>query len=322
MKVISVIVPIYNAQEHLSDCIDSLLNQTLNDELYEIILLNDGSIDQSAKICEKYAKKNENVIFIDKNNEGVSITRNRGIKIAKGDFVTFVDNDDLVASNYLETLYKSLLKSNADAVFSGYTRMTYSGKVLHKETLSKTEWSKYIVMAPWAKLYRRQVLLDNQIQFFDYGIGEDVVFNLHFLTCTENINIIAYSGYSWMFNDDSVSNTSQRGLDDGLDIRILLKEILLLQPYPDEYLSYFIFRYYIWYLLFSGRSSSKKQFLAYNKKIKDFLCDNKVVMKLSPFSRKLKGEKLSNRIIVMVFSFLDRYQLLPLFATVYCKNKR
>lgn len=57
MKVISVIVPIYNAQEHLSDCIDSLLNQTLNDELYEIILLNDGSIDQSAKICEKYAKK-------------------------------------------------------------------------------------------------------------------------------------------------------------------------------------------------------------------------------------------------------------------------
>ena len=78
MRMISVIVPVYNAQEHLSDCVDSLLNQSLKSDLYEIILLNDGSKDQSAKICEKYAKKYSNIVFIDKKNEGVSKTRNQG----------------------------------------------------------------------------------------------------------------------------------------------------------------------------------------------------------------------------------------------------
>lgn len=163
MRMISVIVPVYNAQEHLSDCVDSLLNQSLKSDLYEIILLNDGSKDQSAKICEKYAKKYSNIVFIDKKNEGVSKTRNQGIQIAKGDFVAFVDNDDLVEPDYLATLYQSIMQSNADAVFSGYTRMTYSGKVLFKETLNQTEWSKYVVMAPWAKLYRKQILLENQV---------------------------------------------------------------------------------------------------------------------------------------------------------------
>ena len=253
MRMISVIVPVYNAQEHLSDCVDSLLNQSLKSDLYEIILLNDGSKDQSAEICEKYAKKYSNIVFIDKKNEGVSKTRNQGIQIAKGDFVAFVDNDDLVEPDYLATLYQSIMNSNADAVFSGYTRMTYSGKVLFKETLSQTEWSKYIVMAPWAKLYRKQILLDNQVKFFNYGIGEDVAFNLQFLSKANKVEIIGYSGYKWMFNDDSVSNTSQRGLDDNLDIRILLTEILKSNPVPDDYLSYFIYRYYIWYLLFSGR---------------------------------------------------------------------
>lgn len=320
--MISVIVPIYNAQEHLSNCLDSLLNQTLKSDLYEIILLNDGSKDKSAEICERYTKQYSNIVFIDKKNEGVSKTRNKGIQIARGDFVAFVDNDDLVEPDYLETLYQSMLQSDADAVFSGYTRMTYSGKKLFKESLNQTEWSKYIVMAPWAKLYRKQILLDNQIQFFDYGIGEDVAFNLQFLAATDKVNIISYSGYKWMFNDDSVSNTSQRGLDENLDIRILLVEILKHNSVPNDYLSYFIYRYYIWYLLFSGHSSSKKQFLDYNRKIKDFLHKQNISRKISPLSRKLKGEKLSNRLIVMIFSFLDYCHLLPIFATLYCKNKK
>ena len=177
-------------------------------------------------------------------------------------------------------------------------------------------------MAPWAKLYRKQVLLENTIEFFDYGIGEDVAFNLQFLSKASKIDIISYSGYKWMFNDDSVSNTSQRGLDDQLDIRVLLKKILESNPSPDDYLSYFIYRYYIWYLLFSGRSSSKHQFLAYNKKIKAFLREQNISRKISPLSRRLKGEKFSNRCAVLVFSLLDKCHLLPLFASIYCKNKK
>lgn len=320
--MISVIVPVYNAQEHLSDCLDSLLHQTLESDFYEIILLNDGSKDMSTEICERYTKQYSNIVFVNKENEGVSKTRNLGIQKAKGDFVAFVDNDDLVESDYLEKLYTAISQSNADAVFSGYIRMTYSGKVLFKESLSQTDWAKYIVMAPWAKLYRRQVLLDNRIEFFDYGIGEDVAFNLQFLAKTKNIDIISYSGYKWMFNDDSVSNTSQRGLDDRLDIRILLEKILENNPEPDDYLSYFIYRYYIWYLLFSGRSSSKQQFLSYNRKIKAFLREQNISRKISPLSRRLKGEKFSNRCVVLVFSLLDKCYLLPLFASVYCKSKK
>ena len=93
-KLISVIVPVYNAEKYLKECVESLINQTYIN--LEIILINDGSTDNSIQICNEYADYDSRIIVVDKLNEGVSKTRNLGIEIAKGDFITFVDSDDYI----------------------------------------------------------------------------------------------------------------------------------------------------------------------------------------------------------------------------------
>ena len=114
---ISVIVPIYNVEEYLEKCLDSLVNQTLKD--IEIILINDGSPDNSEAIVKKYLKKyKEKIIYHKKENEGQGIARNYGIKLAKGEFISFVDSDDYIDLTMLEKLYNKAIKENSDIVSS------------------------------------------------------------------------------------------------------------------------------------------------------------------------------------------------------------
>ena len=100
---ISIIIPVYNAQEGIKQCIDSLLNQSFTD--FEIILINDGSTDNSLEVIKEYADANDFIRVIDKENEGVAKTRNKGIQLAKGKYVVFIDNDDFVDSDYLERFF-------------------------------------------------------------------------------------------------------------------------------------------------------------------------------------------------------------------------
>lgn len=116
MSLISVIVPIYNVEQYLERCILSILNQTYHN--YELILVNDGSTDGSLDICKKYAKKFSGIIVVDKKNGGLSDARNAGLKMARGEYITFVDSDDLVVPNYLEILINVSQKTEADIVFS------------------------------------------------------------------------------------------------------------------------------------------------------------------------------------------------------------
>lgn len=213
---ISVIIPVYNAQEGLGQCIDSLLDQTFSD--YEIIILNDGSTDNSLEVIQNYASKNDSIRVIDKENEGVAKTRNRGIVLAKGEYIVFIDNDDFIAPDYLECFYEAIEKEKLDIVIGGYKRVNKDHKILFQQDLSQTDWSKYIVVAPWARIYRTSFLKENDIQFFDYPIGEDVIFTLTAYNLTDKIKVIDYNGYNWFFNERSISNTSQRGFNPKIDI--------------------------------------------------------------------------------------------------------
>ena len=104
MDKISIIVPVYNAQKYLKKCIDSIINQTYKN--IEILLINDGSKDKSLKICKEYEKKDSRIIVIDKQNKGVSNTRNVGIKKSTGDYIVFIDSDDCFELDAIETMYK------------------------------------------------------------------------------------------------------------------------------------------------------------------------------------------------------------------------
>lgn len=115
--MISVVVPVYNVENYLCRCLDSILAQSYKD--YEIILVDDGSTDNSGKICDEYAKKNKKVIVIHKTNGGLSDARNTGIKKAKGEFITYVDSDDWIHKDFLKNLYNLIIDKNADMAVSG-----------------------------------------------------------------------------------------------------------------------------------------------------------------------------------------------------------
>ena len=315
---ITVIIPVYNAHEGVKQCLDSLLNQTFRD--FEIILLNDGSTDDSLMVLQTYASAHNFIRVIDKQNEGVAKTRNRGIHLAKGEYIVFIDNDDFVDSDYLERFYNAIDQEQLDIVLGGYKRVNQDLKTLFKQDLTQSEWSKYIIVAPWARIYRTSFLIDNEIEFFDYPIGEDVIFTLSAYNLTEKIKIIDYNGYNWFFNEKSISNTSQRGFNPNIDIVYFLSHLLQVAG-DSKYIRYFIKRYYIWYLLFAGRAASSSSFMDQYKKIKQWISKENIDSSLTPLSSEITGERMQTVVSVLVFRTFERLRLVSLFSKLYCKGK-
>ncbi|QLB51976.1 glycosyltransferase [Streptococcus sanguinis] len=316
---ISVIIPVYNAQDGIKRCVDSLLNQSFKN--FEIILLNDGSKDNSLNILKEYELKYSFVRVIDKQNEGVAVTRNKGILLAEGEYTMFMDNDDFVDSDYIETFYQAIHEKKLDLVIGGYKRVNKDNQIIFSQDIQQSEWSKYIIMAPWAKVYRTEFLKTNNLEFFDYGIGEDIVFNLAAYKTTDKIGLLDYKGYNWYYNNQSISNTSQRGFSPKIDILVLFSKILELGK-PSELVVYYLKRYYVWYLLFSGRSSSDQEFIHQYIRIKEWLKENKLISTISPLSKKVQGERFQTKISLIVFLSLEKLRLVPLFAKIYCKGKK
>lgn len=320
MSKVTIVIPVYNSEKFIGRCIDSILNQTYKD--VKILLINDGSTDNSKKIIENYQKNYKNIEIINQENKGVSKTRNDAIKRVDTEYLMFMDDDDYIESDYVEKYVNVAIANNSDIVIGGYRRINSDKKILFKQKLIESPWSKYIVLAPWAKIYKTEFLKSNNINFFDYKIGEDVYFNIIAYSKNPKIKIIDYIGYNWFFNTKSVSNTSQRGLNDDIDITILLNKILYDCDNKDKYLYYYIYRYCVWYLLFSGRKSNSKQFLKHYKLCHEWMNENKIRKQFSVLSVNLKGEGLKNRIIVTVFHIIEKLHLIKFFAKIYCKGDK
>ncbi len=193
MDKISVIVPIYNADKYLSRCIDSILMQSYKN--IEIILVNDGSTDKCKDICEEYINKDDRIVFIDKENSGVSDARNKGIEIATGKYVMFVDADDILTKNACEILYNEIENKNADYITSNYINMTQDGILYDKPILDINKYTnckltfenKYVSSILMTcivanKIFRLSFLNENNIRFEKGMIAEDSIFsNLCFI---------------------------------------------------------------------------------------------------------------------------------------------
>ena len=195
---ISIIVPVYNTGIYLKKCINSLLNQTLRD--IEIVLIDDGSTDESRDICDEYAKKDDRISVIHKRNEGVSIARNIGIKKSKGKYIGFIDSDDWIESNMYQNMYKYIKDYDVDIVFCDAVTV-YDDKqseidsftLLEKSRLitkDKIDSSLLIQMAGsvWRGLYKRELLQENDIYFpIDLKFSEDRIFNLYAIGYSKKI---------------------------------------------------------------------------------------------------------------------------------------
>jgi len=318
MKKTTIIVPVYNSYSVIDKCINSIINQTYKN--IELLLINDGSSDQSLDKLKQFEKSYNFIRFIDKKNEGVAKTRNLGIKEATGEYIMFIDNDDYIDEDYVERFVNEIEKSKSDVVCGGYRRENSEGRIIKKRSLHNTSWSKYIVMAPWAKIYRKEFIENNRIEFLTYPIGEDVYFIMQLIAKKAKFHIFSYIGYTWYFNEESVSNTKQKGLKEDINIFGLLEKIVKLFPEKGKYDRYFIHKYCIWYLLFSGRNSSKQKFILNYKEMKEWLIKNDCSKTISSFSKQLKGESLKDRIPVFIFRLLGKCNLMGLFAKFYCKG--
>lgn len=316
MKRISVIIPIYNAENSIERCLDSIIPQLSNQD--EIILLNDGSKDQSIKILREYEKEYPFIRVIDKKNEGAAITRNRGIKEAMGKYICFIDNDDYVELDYFDTYYQTMKKTDADLVMGGYRRVSEDGVKFSVKPV-QSFWYQLMVVAPWAKMYRRQFLNDENIEFLNCEIGEDNYFNFLVYTKTKKVKIIDYVGYNWWYNEESISNTSQRGFRDSSSASALLEKLIDITGSNEIFDLYYV-RYVVWYLLFSGKNVNKELFVKECEEKFSWLKKKRIKLRFPVFSKHLIGEKFSTKIIVNLFMIFYKLRAINLFAKLYCKG--
>lgn len=177
MPKVSVIVPIYNVEKYLEKCINSLLSQTLED--IQIILVNDGSKDNSGNIAKEYEKNNKNrIIYVEKENGGLSDARNYGLKYATGDFIAFLDSDDYIEKNAYEEMYNKAIEENADYVECDFI-WEFPNKIRVDKQYpykNKKEMLSFVRVVAWNKLIKRQLITDNNLEFPKGLRYEDVEF--------------------------------------------------------------------------------------------------------------------------------------------------
>lgn len=212
MPLVSIIIPVYNSSKFILATLASLENQSYNN--YEIILINDGSTDNSLNILENYKKKHHNVILYNQKNRGVSVARNKGIELSNGEFITFLDSDDMYSPNYLEKLLRRQKEENADLVYCGYNIIRNLDKLtvvpcLFKEGnilnfyLQRNGYFHFSGM-----LIRKNILLEKQI-YFEVGrsISEDLLFTVQLLN-NANCYCVKEHLFNYIQRPDSVMSSS------------------------------------------------------------------------------------------------------------------
>ncbi|MBQ8183589.1 MAG: glycosyltransferase [Clostridia bacterium] len=171
---ISFIVPVYNTEKYIAQCLDSLLTQDISKNEYEIICVNDGSTDGSLDVLHGYEKNYNNVHIITQPNSGVCVARNTGIKAATGDYIWFIDADDLIAENCLNALKNSFADKAYDRIVIGNYSFTDNSELNTEKMEKNTAWRDSVV---WLNILKRQFLIDNNLMFYPGLVfGEDALY--------------------------------------------------------------------------------------------------------------------------------------------------
>ena len=208
-KKVSVIIPVYNAEKYITQCIESLLSQTLQE--CEFIFVNDGSKDTSRQIIERYQKLDNRIKLVNQENQGVSIARNTGLHVATGEYIGFVDADDYIEKDMYEILYYSAKRGNCDVVISNFkgeiegrkviTKYSFPVDIVLKKDYIEQELLPYFLKVDNLntavnKIYRNHLIKERDVKFPEkVALGEDGMFNIEFFSNATNMKYIDYTGY-------------------------------------------------------------------------------------------------------------------------------
>jgi glycosyltransferase involved in cell wall biosynthesis len=216
-SLISIIIPAYNVERYIEKCLSSIISQTY--EQFEAIVIDDGSTDGTSKKLVDLAKTDERIIVVHQNNQGVSAARNAGISISKGDYICFVDGDDFIENDYLETLINNI--EDYDCIVCGYSyfdeateavspckkteNLKVDGKEQIVESYMKSSLFRQSFFGPVGKLYRFSKI--NSVRFdTELPSGEDIVYNANCLTGINSVKMIDYMGYYYLSNSNSITH--------------------------------------------------------------------------------------------------------------------
>lgn len=234
--LISVIIPVYGVEKYISQCLESVINQTYNN--LEIIVINDGTKDRSAEIAKEYAAKDSRIKVYDFKNGGLSVARNRGLEIATGEYISYLDSDDWLDTKMYETLLETAMKNEADMVKCGIIetngaseeKITFSDvKIINNEQHKAFE--NYFKGILWTLasngLYKNE--LAKKVKFPDNVVHEDNYSSGMFLYLAKKVLVVPFCGYYYRFNDSGISKGGvKKPLDKILAISNLKKDLLAL----------------------------------------------------------------------------------------------
>lgn len=220
MSKVSIVVPVYNGEKSLKRCVDSLLNQDYKD--IEVILVDDGSRDSSFEIISEYAKADERIVPIRKDNSGVSATRNVALSLAKGDFVQFVDVDDFLPFDSVKLMVRAIEDDGSDLVVADFYRVvdekvSKKGSVRKGGVISRNEYADRMLLSPadfyfgalWNKLYKKKIIDDYHLTMDEnISYSEDAIFNLQYLLHVDQISILKSPVYYYVKTEGSLVASS------------------------------------------------------------------------------------------------------------------
>ena len=229
MIKISIIVPVYNVEQYLDRCMQSLLNQTLDG--IEIIMVDDESPDHCPQLCEAYKAQYPNVKVVHKKNGGLGFARNSGLEIAEGEYVAFIDSDDFVDTDMFQHLYEYGKENDCDAVFCGYNIYRDAEHIRRVQenadyVLCRGDEVRHVLldmvgptpdyrsdarllMSVWRAVYSRKVIEENKLRFVSERIyiAEDIMWHLDFLPCCRCVGLIPQTHYYYCMNGTSLTRT-------------------------------------------------------------------------------------------------------------------
>lgn len=242
-EMISVVVPVYNVAAYLERCVKSIQTQTYGN--IEILLIDDGSKDLSGHICDKFASSDERITVYHKNNGGLGSARNFGINKANGEYICFIDSDDTIEPDYLECLYRAIIRGKADLSVCGYfysannisASYAFSNRVIDaSEMIKMFACGNPFFNFAWNKLYRKDVIERMPMHFSDRHCAEDMYFNAIYYRYTNKIATVEKPLYTYYVNLESLSNSRRKGFwEDMLLIYDTLEETCRLKCVPIEY---------------------------------------------------------------------------------------
>ena len=219
MAEISVIVPIYNGEKWIRECLEMIITQTFKD--FELIIIDDGSTDDSNQICKEYARTDDRIKLITKKNGGTWAARNRGIDESSGKYIIFLDCDDWYENTLFEKMYENIKESDVDLVISGQTNIfvNKNGEIVRRTTVLPKELyfktndeilENYIHLRKeaigdtlWNKIYKAEIIKKYNLKFENYKRGEDTIFNANYYQHIDKCRVISEALYNYRIENEN-----------------------------------------------------------------------------------------------------------------------